>query len=307
MGRRPRSLPHPFMHFRVTHRTTYHYERPVRLGPHHLRLHPRADAGVVLLDHGLNVVPEPAARWQGLDPDGNLVTRLLFEGETTRLTIESRFALRTSADPAALPAGDHPPREPPYGPALRRRLAPWLDPGEGLTPAVRELAAGLARQAGDGPAFLEELNRHLHHHLEREIREGGAPHPPEETLRRGRGACRDLAELFLAVARCRGWAGRFVSGVQARGHPGAARRYLHAWPEVYVPEAGWRGFDPTHGRPVGDGHVALAAAARPADAAPIEGSYFGAAASRLEASLSIEARDDAGPPAAGPMARPGSP
>jgi transglutaminase-like putative cysteine protease len=277
------------MHFRVTHRTTYTYGQPVRLGPHRLRLHPRADAGVELLDHRLTVSPEPKARWQGLDPDGNLVTGLHFAGETAELAIESHFELRTRPTPAVPPSGPGPPPEGPYGPDLRRRLAPWLAAGsEAADPAVRKLADTLARRAAAVPDFPRTLNRHLHHHLEREIREGGAPRSPGETLRLGRGACRDLAELFLAVARCRGWAGRFVSGVQARGHPGAQRRYLHAWPEVYLPEAGWRGFDPTHGLPVGTAHVALAAAARPADAAPVEGSYSGAAASRLRTALAIE-------------------
>jgi transglutaminase-like putative cysteine protease len=276
------------MQFQVIHRTTYRYREPVRLGPHRLRLHPRADAGVVLLEQALLVEPEPLARWQGLDPDGNLVTTLRFGGETSRLVIESRFRLRTAGAPDS-PDGETPPGpERPYEPALRQRLAPWLAGGPELTPRVRALADALAREAGDGLDFLHALNRHLHRQLEREIRERGAPQPPEETLRRGRGACRDLAELFLAVGRSRGWAGRFVSGYQAHAHADAARRYMHAWPEVYVPEAGWRGFDPTHGQPVGAAHVAVAAAARPADASPVEGSYRGAGASDLDTTLSIE-------------------
>jgi transglutaminase-like putative cysteine protease len=157
--------------------------------------------------------------------------------------------------------------------------------------AVRELADALGDGAEDGVAFLDALNRHLHGHFKPEIRDAGAARPPEETLRLGRGACRDLAMLFLAVCRRHGWAGRFVSGYQARGHPGARRRHMHAWPEVYLPGVGWQGFDPTHGLPVGEAHVALAAAADPADAAPIEGSFRGDASSRLAATLHIEAEE----------------
>ena len=282
------------MRFRIRHRTTYLYERPVRLGPHRIRLSPRSDVGVALEHHHLVVDPPPRARWQGLDPDGNLVTELRFAGETRHLQIESDLDLRTGSGPpsaagfpAALPASE------PYEHRLRQRLAPWLA-DSAMAPAVRELAMRLGGSSCDGLGFLEALNRYLHQRLEREIREEGEAHSPEETLRRGSGACRDLAMLYLAVCRCHGWAGRFVSGYQAHGHAGAGRRYLHAWPEVYVPEMGWRGFDPTHGAPVGETHVALAAAARPADAAPVEGSYRGDGPSRLETRLTIETEDAGG-------------
>lgn len=283
------------MWFRIRHRTTYSYERPVGLGPHRLRLTPRAGPGVAVMHHRLEVDPPPRIRWQGLDPDGNVITGLEFSGETHHLSIESHFELST--DPAgAEPRADAGPAggtllPEPYGPALRRRLAPWLGHGEPAT-SVGELAASLERRAEDGLSFLCDLNRHLHRHMEREIRDTGSARPPEETLHLGRGACRDLTMLFVAVCRSRGWAARFVSGYQAHGDPGASRRHMHAWPEVYLPGAGWRGFDPTHGRSVGEGHVALAAAADPADAAPVEGSFLGAAGSRLDTSLSIETQEE---------------
>jgi transglutaminase-like putative cysteine protease len=52
---------------------------------------------------------------------------------------------------------------------------------------------------------------------------------------------------------------------------------LHAWAEVFVPGAGWSAWDPTHGVPVTDGHVALCAAPDQADTMPVEGSYYGPA------------------------------
>ena len=121
------------------------------------------------------------------------------------------------------------------------------------------------------------------------FRPTGAPQTPAETLARGRGACRDQTVLFVALCRAAGLAARFVSGYQDRSAMETDRRYLHAWPEVYLPGAGWYGYDPTRGTAVSNGHVALAAARDPAGTLPVEGSYFGTATSRMEFALTIRA------------------
>ena len=51
----------------------------------------------------------------------------------------------------------------------------------------------------------------------------------------------------------------------------------HAWAEVFLPEAGWIAFDPTHRR-VGAGHlIPVAIARRNAQIMPVTGGYVGAA------------------------------
>ena len=67
-----------------------------------------------------------------------------------------------------------------------------------------------------------------------------------------------------------GLAARFVSGYEV-GDPETPQWELHAWAEVYLPGAGWRGYDPTHGLAVGDRHIALVASAIPAYCAPVLG------------------------------------
>lgn len=276
------------MLFRVRHVTTYRYSQPVRLGPHWLRLGPRHDGGTEPVSHDLDIQPPPAGRSQVLDVEGNLATRVWFLGETDRLTVTSRFEARTlRRDPYDYLA-EPMPWDALYAPHLQSRLAAWIT-DEPVAPAVLGLARDLRGEAGDALAFLHSLNDWLYRNIKREIRDTGHAHTPQETLRRGKGACRDLAVLFMAACRSQGLAARFVSGYQqgAEGRGTGSKRYMHAWPEVYLPGGGWRGFDPTHGLAVADGHVAVAAAASPADAAPIDGGFHGDAKSTLRAEVHI--------------------
>jgi transglutaminase-like putative cysteine protease len=147
----------------------------------------------------------------------------------------------------------------------------------------------IASQAqGETLRFLSLLTEQIYRDWDIDIREEGDPYPPEETFQTRRGACRDVAVMFVECCRLQGIAARFVSGYQ-EGDQDAAERFMHAWAEVYVPGGGWRGYDPTHGLAVADRHIAVAAAADARFAAPIEGAVRGTGAtSRIEAEIKIE-------------------
>jgi len=264
------------MLFSVRHRTLYAYSAPVRLGDHLLRLRPR-QTGVRIVRENLRIEPAPASQTERVDRYGNRTTKVAFAGETDRLLIDSRFELET--DPA--------PR-------------PWLDEreiraefGGGAGPLVRAYAAELfARTGGDALTFLDALNSDLFARTDRKIRDVGYAQDPEETLSRARGACRDLTLLFMAAARSQNIPARFVSGYQAHAETPDGKRHLHAWPEVFLPGAGWRGYDPTHGCAAASGHVALCAGADQRSTMPVEGGYFGdGATSTLRFDLDIRVGD----------------
>ena len=80
--------------------------------------------------------------------------------------------------------------------------------------------------------------------------------------------------LFLAACRSLGLPARFVSGYQAHAETPDGRRHLHAWAQARLPGLGWRGYDPTHGLAVADGHVALCAAPEQGATMPVEGGYW---------------------------------
>jgi transglutaminase-like putative cysteine protease len=265
------------MRFEIQHTTTYRYSAPVQLGPHTVRLLPRSDGGQRLQDYHCRVRPQPELQTNVLDAEGNTVTRLWFTGATDELRIETSCRVVTFRNNphdyiVDTPATRLPPA---YDPSETALLGSYLQP-RSPSPELLELAARLARQSGhDTLAFLQILNGFLHTRIERIIRDHGAPQSPDDTLRSRRGACRDLATLFMDVCRSQGIAARFVSGYQARTQPGRKQRYLHAWPEVYIPGGGWRGYDPTHGTAVAAEHVALAAAGTAAGTLPVEGCFYG--------------------------------
>lgn len=156
-------------------------------------------------------------------------------------------------------------------------------------PPVDALAQALQQQAGGQTLeYLRQLVLHLPNHCTQIHREGGDPWPASQTLACGEGSCRDLTVLFMELCRAVGLAARFVSGYCTIESLGQASE-LHAWAEVYLPGAGWRGYDPTAGVATSHQHIALATAADAANAAPTQGTYRGTdAESWFEYDIRIE-------------------
>lgn len=270
------------MQFSILHTIRYTYSRAVFLEPHVVRLQPRHCGTQWLREFDVQVTPQPAGIAHGLDAEGNTTTTVWFDGEHPALAISVRARGTTQRenpfDYLLLPDQCQLPLE--YDASLRAPLAPACErPVPSDAPdAVAQFAARLEQDAGgELLAFLERLNQTIYSDFESIRRDEGDPWPAAETLASSRGSCRDVAVLFVDACRSRGIAARFVSGYQ-EGDAEQDDRDLHAWAEVYVPGAGWRGYDPTHGLAVADRHVAVAASILPANAAPVIGSFRGTGA-----------------------------
>ena len=284
------------MLLRIEHETSYEYDAPVRLGPHTLLLRPRSDGMQQLVEYALRLEPTGAAVAEGIDLEGNAFTHVTPAEATTRFAIAMRSIVETRVtNPFVVPVATHARHIPfEYDRTLRAGVAPYLD-----GPPASDAVAALAQRAlddagGETMPFLMRLAARIANEHKQVIRPDGMPMTPEETLARGEGACRDLAVLFVAACRHVGVAARFVSGYQLpRGQELGDQ--LHAWAEAFLPSAGWRAFDPSEGLAVADRHVAVAAAADAAGAAPVTGVFAGAGASaRLLARVDVR-RADAAP------------
>jgi len=263
------------MRFTIQHNTHYRYSRPVQFGPQLLRFHPRDDGAQRVLSHQLIMTPVPLGRNDHLDLEGNRVTQVWFEKETDHFDIEVTMQVETlrcnAFDFLLLPEAAVLPINHVHDLICARAYLERIEPDDAVTAFAAEHSLTANR---DTLRFLNALNQQLFADFDHMHRDTGAPQSPALTLQSHRGACRDLAVLFVDCCRSEGIAARFASGYQ-KGDLQSERRHLHAWPEVYLPGAGWRGFDPTHGEAIADTHVTIAAAAHPRDTMPVSGNFKG--------------------------------
>jgi len=263
------------MKLSIDYSAAYRYEGRVSLSPHVVRLFPRdaLQARVASLHFATN--PSGSVHWRH-DLFDNVVAQCFYPHEEDCLLFEFRTKIAVEErNPFGFLLGSRALQWPPeYNPRERAVLAAFL-----AAPDVRWPASLRPVSGGETVGVLVAMNEWIYAHIAYERREDGEPHPPEETLRRGRGACRDTAVLLAAALRAQGLAARLVSGFlwESASDPveHKADNALHAWAEVFLPGAGWVGLDPSNGVFVDHHYLATAVGMAPADIAPVSGLYFG--------------------------------
>ncbi len=281
------------MRIEIVHTTRFDYDRIVKPLDHLLYMRP-ADTPLLRVHRfHLGFTPSASVQWIRDDFD-NLVASARFSSDSSVLEIHATCALTTSdLPPFEFLVRDYARQFPfAYEPLHYFNLGIYFNPSQATAhaPLRRWIAAHFAEQPQDTVAWLFALNRTVHQHLTYERRTEPGIQKPLTTLELGSGSCRDYAAFFVECARALGLAARFVSGYRLdlasdQQTPGD----MHAWAEVFLPGAGWRGLDPTSGIFCDNTYVPVAHAVVPESVNPVQGSFSSdvPASSRLTASVRL--------------------
>lgn len=272
--------------YKIVHRTYYNFTAEVRLEPHTLRLRPRESYDLHIEASTLSITPPARLRWYR-DVENNSVATASFELPTRQLAIESEVIIQQfNQAPLDFLVADYAADYPfIYAPEDLVVLSPYMNIAA-QTPAG-PLIEWVAKVWPSGErvqtySLLQRLNLRIHQTMLYQLREAPGVQTASETLACGTGSCRDFAYLLMEAARCLGLAARFVSGYLHAAPSAVNFGATHAWAEVYLPGAGWKGFDPTLGEIVGTSHIAVAVARMPAAVPPIAGAFTGTAEASLD-------------------------
>ncbi|KJD33037.1 IMP dehydrogenase [Tamlana nanhaiensis] len=267
----------------ISHKTVYKYDRSVSLSPHVFRLRPAPHSRTPIESYSIKIKPEKHFfNWQQ-DPFGNYLARLTFPEKTKELSIDVEIiADLKTINPFDFFVEDYAEDYPfKYAETTKKELLPYLEVTE-KGDLLKDFLKTVDLTPRKTIYFLIDLNKKIYDYLKYNIRLDPGVQSCEETLTKKSGSCRDYAWLFVQALRHLGFGARFVSGYLVQlssdeksldGPSGPEQDFtdLHAWTEVYVPGAGWIGFDATSGLLAGEGHIPLACTPSFESAAPVTG------------------------------------
>ena len=292
--------------YHLLHATEFRYDGPVSESYNEVRLRPIHDETQSCLSFRL--ITDPVSRGTSYrDAFGNWVHQFNILPKHTHLKIEAESVVLAHDAPA-----------PPFNgmklsdldglrEELEEQFLDFVAPTAyvPLLPELDELIEAASR-AGDGTisGFVHAASLLIH---EKFSYVKGATHVNssiKDALSQSAGVCQDFAHIMLGVARKRGLPARYVSGYlvpESAASPDAKLQEViggyasHAWAEVYLPDSGWIGVDPTLGEPLGLQHVRIAYGRDYGDVAPVRGVYKGHAGQRLSVDVHVRpALDDDG-------------
>jgi transglutaminase-like putative cysteine protease len=262
---------------RITHSTQYYYRTAVTFGIHRALLRPREGHDVHIDSAVLQIEPRADVHWLH-DTYGNSVAILHFAAAGSKLSLLSEVDVDLYEDVPIEYVVEPDARSYPFQYAADEQveLIPYRLPSYPYDgPGVQKWLTELYRPGDlvDTSELLEKLNTRIFESFKYVRREEAGVQLPCQTIALGTGSCRDFAVLMMEAARHWGFGSRFVTGYiqMGEGQHGAT----HAWTEIYIPGAGWRGFDPTNNKLAGSEHVSVGVAREHEKASPLSGAWAG--------------------------------
>ncbi|MEP7246265.1 MAG: transglutaminase family protein [Gammaproteobacteria bacterium] len=263
---------------RILHTTRYVYSRPVEFTRHRLVIRPREGHDLRIESMQLRIEPEHALTW-ARDVFGNSIALVDFGGPALVLEIVNDVVVeRFLPFPARIL---HTPMRVPYpviyDPFESTMIAAYLERSfpEDVSAITTWLGENLRVDAADAEGTVLSLCVLVNSKIKYMRRQEKGVQTPAQTAQLGSGSCRDMATLMMDAARSLGLAARFASGYIHGIASLAGHASTHAWTEVYLPDLGWRGFDPTLGTTISLRHVVAGVSNHPRGVMPITGGFIG--------------------------------
>lgn len=265
---------------RIVHETRYDFAQVVQLHAHVLMMRPREGHDIRIEYSRLDISPRHHRRWQRDVYDNCVLTVEFLENAQSLCCISDVVIQHYDEMPLDFLVQDHAVNFPfQYDIDTLAVLAPYRAGAEFGSAILRDWLGGFWRpgQVIQTYALLRSLCSGICRAIRYQRRDEAGVQSPTQTLSLGSGSCRDMAWLFVVAARELGLAARFVSGYLYDAALLDQSGTTHAWAEVYLPGAGWKGFDPSLGELVGANHIAVAVACLPQSVPPLAGSFTGSA------------------------------
>jgi transglutaminase-like putative cysteine protease len=272
----------------VEHVTTYSYAAPVTFGAHRAMFLPRSGPYGRILSYSATTNLSSRVRWI-IDALSNIVTLIDIDEPGAELTFTFRMrgihygVAEAEAFPVEARAEAVPVQ---YTPDEWQDLAGYLRPHtEDADGTVASWAKSfMTQEQHDTVDVIRRMLDTIGATFSYQAREAEGTQAPAETLGSRSGTCRDYAWLMIEALRRIGFACRFITGYiyDAALDTGGASDVTgsgatHAWVQVYLPGAGWLHYDPTNRISGGTDLIPVAIARHPAQAVPLQGSWFGKA------------------------------
>jgi transglutaminase-like putative cysteine protease len=276
----------------VLHRTHYHYRPPVADSYNEVRLRPATENPDRLTTFLLRVHPPRRLR-HFRDEHFNYVQWFEIPEPHYELVIEatSRIHTTTQYPDGAMPLGvtfDD------VAAAQDDMLHPFLTSSRyvAVDPALWHLAVDIRDERKDVFETARAIMTYIHQNWTYQPKATSANTHMDEVMRDRRGVCQDFAHVMLGLCRALGIPARYVSGYIYNGPTGHMRgaQASHAWCEIFLPQRGWFGLDPTNNLLTDDHYIKIATGRDYEDAAPIRGSFSGTpgATAAMEVTVDVE-------------------
>ncbi|CAE19499.1 Transglutaminase-like superfamily [Prochlorococcus marinus subsp. pastoris str. CCMP1986] len=267
------------MKIKYIHNLEYSYEESVQLGEHRLCIKPRSHGFQRLINFNLNISPNPKILYPLLAASGEEINRITFEGYTDSLSIKAISEVETLKHPCILDGVKERDLTLPFCRSIINRdlqgaLEGWMPNGQHDPSAIELAQESLAGSSNNALSFTFQLIEIIQDRVKYTKRHTGPAWPASRTLRERVGSCRDLAMLMVESCRSVGIPSRFVSGYHFED-PLPKEFELHAWAELYIPGAGWRGFDPSGKGLIDERYLTLVSSSKSNLTAVITGNFRG--------------------------------